>query len=518
MLFNSIEFLFILLPISILIYYTSYFYISRKASIIVLIICSLVFYSYWNPVYLLLLFFSILFNYSSYKYIIIQKKYSFSILIFSILINLLILFYYKYFNFFIHNINIAFDSSFNFEKIILPLAISFFTFQQITFLVDSYNQKVKNVKFIEYCLFVTFFPQLIAGPIVHHGEMIPQFSSEKKINFNIDKIGIGFLIFIIGLFKKTVIADGISKYSNHIFLLADSSSLESFFGSWVGATSYAFQIYFDFSGYSDMAFGIALMFCIVLPINFYSPYKCNNIIDFWKTWHITLSRFLKNYIYIPIGGNKYGEFLKYRNIFVTMLLGGIWHGAAWGFIIWGSIHGTFIIINHLWNHLSNQYQQLKYLKNTIVFGLISHVLTFLLITIAWVFFRAETLDGAVLLVNSMIGINGISLHHSLHSLVELFPSIFYTADITIPWFGPTTPLITVPMLIGLFLFVKLFPNTYQYFHFNKNKLDKSSYLNNIYKKYFSFKPDNKNLIIFALLILFMISYYHDSSEFLYWQF
>ncbi len=268
-------------------------------------------------------------------------------LIVGILGNLLLLGYFKYADFFISNFNVAVGSNISLLHITLPLAISFFTFQQIAYLVDSYKGKVRKHNFISYTAFVTFFPQLIAGPIVHHSEMMPQFENIKNKIINKNNIAKGFFIFSLGLFKKVIIADTFAIWTKSGF---DTSLTLNFLEGWATSLSYTFQLYYDFSGYTDMAIGAALFFNIHLPINFNSPYKATDIQDFWRRWHITLSRFLRDYVYIPLGGNRKGNYRTYLNLFLTFLVGGIWHGAGWTFIFWGFLHGVAIVVNRLWKN------------------------------------------------------------------------------------------------------------------------------------------------------------------------
>ena len=391
MLFNSIEFILFFLPVTFLVY----FFLLRKRLVVgakgFLIAASLFFYSWWNINYLPLLLFSVLFNFiigSSLsgveKGVLIRGK---SILVFGVIINLSLLGYFKYANFFIDNINFVFDTSFINPSILLPLAISFFTFQQIAYLVDSYKGETKEYDFLNYTLFVTFFPQLIAGPIVHHKEMMPQFLKKNNLCKNYRNISLGFFIFSIGLFKKIIIADNFSIWASSGF---GTTEQLGFFEAWATSLSYTFQLYFDFSAYTDMAIGAALLFNIKLPINFNSPYKAYNIQDFWQRWHITLSRFLREYIYIPLGGNRKGDFSTYNNIATTFLIGGIWHGASWMFVFWGALHGIAIIIFHLWAKLHITLP--RYL---------AWLITFNFINLTWVIFRAENWGVAKNILHSM---------------------------------------------------------------------------------------------------------------------
>ncbi|MDH5777937.1 MAG: MBOAT family protein, partial [Gammaproteobacteria bacterium] len=352
MLFNSYEFILVFLPAVLWAYYQLGKTAIPQLSIALLIGASLFFYAWWNPAYLTLLVASMLINYAFG--IALSRKPKRLYLTLGVTINLVALGYYKYSNFFIDNLNVIANTNFHLEQVILPLAISFFTFQQIAFLVDAYKNEAHEYQFLDYCLFVSFFPQLIAGPIVHHKEMMPQFQSFPAKNINYENLSTGLAIFIIGLAKKVLIADNLAPYANETFAAAGNGVSLSFLEAWKGAFAYTFQLYFDFSGYSDMAIGLALMFGIRLPINFNSPYKATNIIEFWRCWHMTLSRFLRDYIYFPLGGNRHGQIRRYTNLLITMLLGGLWHGAAWTFVFWGFLHGIFLAVNHAWHAIQRK--------------------------------------------------------------------------------------------------------------------------------------------------------------------
>lgn len=402
MLFNSYEFIFIFLPITFFIY----FYLNSKRLTEVakgfLVFSSLFFYSYWEIKYLPIILASMLFNYvigsTLSKYNSKKNKKTFSkryILIFGIICNVSLLGYFKYANFFIENFNLFAGSDIELLHLLLPLAISFFTFQQIAYLVDSYRNETKEYDFLNYALFVTFFPQLIAGPIVHHKEMMPQFANIKNKVKNYRNIALGIFIFSMGLFKKVVIADTFAVWANAGF---DIATTLNFFEAWATSLSYTFQLYFDFSGYTDMAIGIALLFNIKLPINFNSPYKALDIQDFWRRWHITLSRFLRDYIYIPLGGNRKGATRTYVNLLATFVIGGFWHGAGWTFIFWGFLHGVALAINRLWQSIGFKLPKV-----------IAWFITFNFVNIAWVFFRAKEWDDAIKVLSSMFSLDNIIL-------------------------------------------------------------------------------------------------------------
>lgn len=318
-----------------------------------------------------------------------------AVLTLSILANLALLGYYKYANFFVENINNFAGLSWANEQIILPLAISFFTFQQIAYLVDSYKGFTKEYDFLSYTLFVTFFPQLISGPIVHHTEMMPQFRRLRNLLPNHKNIAQGLLYFSLGLFKKVAIADTLAKWATAGF---DHAPFLTLLEAWLASLSYTAQLYFDFSGYMDMALGAALLFNIRLPINFNSPYKACDIQDFWRRWHITLSRFLRDYIYIPLGGNRKGAARAMSNVLVTFLLGGLWHGAGWNFIFWGFIHGVALAIQRMWGLLNFRMPRV-----------VAWFITFNFVNIAWVFFRANSWADAIKVLKGMAGLSGISV-------------------------------------------------------------------------------------------------------------
>ncbi|KTD47630.1 MBOAT family O-acyltransferase [Legionella quateirensis] len=397
MLFNSYLFLFTYLPIALFgTYFFIYFY--KPAVVPWLLTFSLIFYGWWNPNYLILLLASIGFNFVIGKLIINSKLklYKKSYLILGIAGNLSALFYFKYMNFFIENINSIAHTDFNFYNIILPLGISFFTFTQIAFLVDAYYEKVKQFGIFNYSLFVTYFPHLIAGPIIHHKDVMPQFNKilDAKEFPLMRYFMIGLTIFIIGLFKKVCLADTLAPKVNYIFDLPGKGYELSFADSWMGAIGYTLQLYFDFSGYSEMAIGLSFMIGIKLPINFFSPYKAVNIIDFWRRWHMSLSRFFRDYLYIPLGGSRKGPFRKYLNLFIVMVIVGFWHGAGWTFILWGTYHGILLILNHSWHALKEQLSARFNLKITsrwvnLLIKFISIAVTFFCVVIGWVLFRSN---------------------------------------------------------------------------------------------------------------------------------
>ena len=413
MLFNSYPFIFIFLPLVTFIF----FQISRYSNIFAsawLVSASLFFYGWWNPNYLILLLSSIFVNYSLGVWLIRVLRNSGkctkskSILIIGLVFDLSLLGYYKYTNFFINNLNVLTGLDWKVNNIILPLGISFFTFTQIAFLVDAYRGEVKGYNFIHYLLFITYFPHLIAGPIIHHKEMIPQFENSNTYKFNYQNLAVGLTVFFMGLFKKTVLADGIAPHAVVVYSIADSGQILTFLEAWLGGFCYAFQLYFDFSGYSDMAIGSSLMLGIRLPLNFHSPYKAVNIFEFWRRWHMTLSRFLREYIYTPLSHGKKKSWQLMMNLSITMVIGGLWHGAGWNYLLWGGLHGFYLTINHLWRNLRRKMgQDLRY--STAMGSFLGCALTFLAFVFSLAFFRTKDLNSAELMAGGMLALHGIAL-------------------------------------------------------------------------------------------------------------
>jgi len=407
-LFNSYEFIFLFLPICYFGYFLCARFLSLESALGFLVLGSLFFYGYWNPIYVVLILFSIVFNYSVgtvlCRHDLTAKR---EVLIFGIAVNLSLLAYFKYANFFVDNINTLVGTQWNLGNIFLPLAISFFTFQQVSYLVDAKQGKTSEYNFLHYCLFVCFFPQLIAGPIVHHREILPQFLRASALTPKWSNLAIGLSIFAIGLFKKTVIADSLSVYVGPVFDSGDPTSSVDFFRAWASTLAYTFQLYFDFSGYSDMAIGAARMFGIVLPVNFFSPYKSTSIIEFWRRWHITLSRFLRDYLYIALGGNRKGKYRRYVNLFLTMLLGGLWHGAGWPFVVWGGLHGSYLMINHGWRKLMDSFG--LELAQSAAYRTFCWAVTFLAVVFSWVYFRSPTLEQGNQIALAMLGFSGFEI-------------------------------------------------------------------------------------------------------------
>lgn len=399
MLFNSLAFIFGFLPLCLGAFALTAGK-SRFLSVLVLALGSLAFYGWFDIFLLPLILVSIAFNYGAglliSRSLQTRSDWSHKLLGGAVAANLALLVYFKYANFFLDSLGRLGGPAVPALDIVLPLGISFFTFTQIAFLVDVAQGKVRRYDFLSYLLFVTYFPHLIAGPILHHGEMIPQFERfGRNFRFSAKACAMGLSCFAIGLIKKLGLADGVAPLADLAFGAAQAGQQLSLAEAWTGALAYSFQIYFDFSGYCDMAVGLSLLFGVRLPANFNSPYKAASIIDFWRRWHMTLSRFLKDYVYIPLGGNRHGAWRRYVNLGITMILGGLWHGAGWTFVVWGALHGAFLVVNHFWR------------RTGLSLGLgPSWLLTFACVTVAWVFFRADSLDNALGIVQSMIGLDG----------------------------------------------------------------------------------------------------------------
>ena len=415
MLFNSIEYVFFFLPLTLLVYFA----LTRLPEPVYarawLVAASLFFYSWWKPEYLALIMVSIIVNYAISGRIL-QTWGSAAAkgwLITGIVFNVALLGVFKYMLFVVNNVQMLLGGDLWSFKLVLPLAISFFTFQQIAYLSDCYREQFRSCSFLDYVLFVSFFPQLIAGPIVHHKDMMPQYLDPGRRRFVAENFACGMFVFGIGLFKKLVIADTFAIWANAGF---DSTGMPGFFDAWSASLSYTFQLYYDFSGYADMAIGAALMFNFRLPLNFNSPYRALDIQDFWRRWHITLSRWLRNYVYIPLGGSRRRAPRVYANLLLTFAIGGLWHGAGWTFVLWGALHGIAMVVHRAWKRA----------------GMTMHaapawLLTFLFVHCAWVVFRSESLDGALRIFRGMAGLNGVAFPPAF---VDHFRALWsYPADL-----------------------------------------------------------------------------------------
>lgn len=403
MLFNSYIFILAFLPFTLVTYFLLNKLKSNRPALAFLAVMSLVFYGYFNVSYLLIICASICFNYIVSRLLYAEKFQKVSqrklIAAIGIIFNVGLIFYFKYYDFFIQNMNSVFKTTFELKHILLPLGISFFTFQQISYVIDSYKGETKGYTFLEYIVFVTFFPQLIAGPIVLHDEMIPQFKDENNRKLHSDNLAHGLYMFGLGLFKKVLIADTFGKAVTLGF--SDISALTAM-DSLIVMLSYTIQIYFDFSGYCDMASGIALMFNIKLPMNFNSPYKATSIIDFWSRWHMTLTRFLRKYIYFPLGGSRKGTVRTCINIMIVFLVSGIWHGASWTFIVWGLLHGLAQVLTRLFKR---NWEKLNVVTQWLF--------TFIFVNATWMIFRADSLKQGLRIVWRIVGCHNTAISKSI---------------------------------------------------------------------------------------------------------
>lgn len=396
MLFNSYEFLFKFFPIVFILYSLALVRFSTVTRNLILIVSSFYFYAYANLCDLALIVLSIAVNYLLTISIVRFPENKRRWVALGVVLNLLVLVWYKYINFIISVVNSSFDLEIASFETHLPLAISFFTFQQISFIVDQYRAtKPKKPDFETYSTAVLFFPHLIAGPLVEYKNLIPQLGLKMRISRWFPKMYVGLLIFILGLSKKMILADSLSPLVDLAFGgqvdIARIGFIESFFAT----LAYTFQLYFDFSGYSDMAVGLGLVFGISLPFNFDSPYKATSIVDFWRRWHMTLSTFLRNYLYIPLGGSRNGEGKHFRNLFLTMLIGGIWHGAGWQFVIWGAWHGALLCVVHLLRKKASGFMGLFRFK------FLNQAFTFFAVFIGWIFFRAKNHQSALDIIQKL---------------------------------------------------------------------------------------------------------------------
>lgn len=415
MLFNSYIFVLCFLPVCIL----GYFGLNRLKCYNVaqafLLGMSLWFYGYFNPSYLKIILVSIVFNYA--VTLLMDRTQNSTLrkleLLAALLVNFGVLFYYKYYDFFVENVNRIFGSDFVLHHVVLPLGISFFTFQQVSYVIDAYRGEVSRYNFLQYATFVVYFPQLIAGPIVSHDELIPQFMDESKKTFNWDNFARGIYIFVLGMAKKVLIADVFGNAANWGFV--DIYSLDATNAILI-TLAYTFQMYFDFSGYCDMAIGLGQMMNFDLPLNFDSPYKAISITEFWKRWHKTLSRFFTKYVYIPLGGNRKGKLRTYLHIMIVFLLSGLWHGASWSYVVWGGIHGSLQVMERMFKGILDKIPRI-----------IRWVMTFALLNLTFIVFRAGSLRHALVILQRILGLSFGAVSTNITGAFQL-PEILYLAE------------------------------------------------------------------------------------------
>lgn len=483
MLFNSYTFILFFLPITV----TVYFLLNRKkltiASKAWLVFTSLFFYGWWNPIYVPLILGSILFNYAVGVTLSgARHSPSKACLVLGIAGNLGLLAYFKYMDFFITTLNFISGSHIKLLQITLPLGISFFTFTQIAYLVDAYGRLAKEYSLLNYFLFVTFFPHLLAGPIIHHKEMMPQFDRLKNKILNHRNLAHGLLLFFIGLFKKVVLADALAVLADQGF---DHAPVLNLIEAWTVSLSYSLQLYFDFSGYTDMALGSSLMFNIRLPINFNSPYRSLSIQEFWRRWHMTLGRFIRDYVYIPLGGNRVSEGRVVMNLLLTFFIIGLWHGAGWTFVCWGMMHGIAIILQRMWSKL-----------NISLPKFLAWLITFNFVNFSWIFFRAKNFEDALKVAKGMLGLNRwegvIDVSHNLGSL-RGFETALRNWLLNIE--GSAQALVFLILCFVLSIYFR-----------NSNELEAR------------FKPSWGNACMLGTLSLYALLNVHKASQFIYFNF
>ncbi len=504
MLFSSYTFLFQFLPATVLAFAAARRH-SPRAGILVLAGASLFFYGAWRPVYLLLLVASIAVNFSlglRMEDPLRRRVIGMS----GVALNLALLCYFKYTNFLFESLTELTGTPLPFFNIVLPLGISFFTFQQIAYLVDVMRGARVERDLLSYTLFVSFFPHLIAGPLVHHAEMIPQFKRGRTGRSAV-LAARGLAIFAAGLFKKVVIADNLAQFVSPVFAHLDAGGGVTTPWAWLATSAYTLQIYFDFSGYSDMAVGLALLFGIRLPVNFRSPYQSTSIVEFWRRWHITLSRFLRDYLYIPLGGNRLGEQRRYLNLMVTMLLGGLWHGAGWNFLVWGGLHGVYLSVNHLWREWRGGETRAP-IKGPAARGFakaVSWAITFFAVVIAWVFFRAKTMAGAWQMLGSLFGFEAGSSAYAPAGILRLM-------DLPVLVGEPHLLLIGAGAVVAALAIALLLPNVPQIFGYREYRRapERGGWMH--------WRPNAAWALVTALAVAISLFGMWQRLEFLYFQF
>jgi len=462
MVFSQYEFLLVFLPLAVGGYHFLLKRVSDRAALVWLVAASFAFYGYWSWTHLAFLVVLCLANAGLGLYLLHGHAARKWVLAFGIALNLGLLGYFKYFDFMVANANALLKLELAPHHVLLPLGMSFFVFQKIAFLVDAYRRSVASFTVAGFVLFVFFFPQLIAGPIVHHREMMPQFQDRLARRANLRAVALGLSILIVGLAKKVLVADTLADQASRVFDAAAVGTPVAFLEAWCGTVAYSLQLYFDFSGYCDMAIGIALLFGFRLPVNFNSPYKATSLVDFWRRWHITLSRFLRDYLYIPLGGNRHGAARHAATVFAVMLLGGLWHGAGWTFVLWGAVHGAGLAANHLWRHWRGRDAQTSQRRDLLSVG---HLSTFFFVALAWVLFRAADLDAAAAMYRGLVGLNGVALPESYLGHLGALGQRLAAVGVA---FAPAQLFGGVEQVLGLaalLAFVFIAPNTQQWFRF-----------------------------------------------------
>ena len=528
MLFNSHELLFAFFPISLVVFFLCR-HLGGRVEHLALLAASLFFYAWWDVYFLPLLISSITVNYVVGMIIAARvgsgrQRAAGRWMTAAIALNLAVLGIFKYSYFAVANLDAVFGTDFTLGRIILPLGISFFTFEQISFLVDVRRGQTRPSLFVHYALFVSFFPRLVAGPIIRYNEIAPQFAAPRPQRA-LDDLAVGLTMFAIGLLKKVVLADGVAPYASPVFAAAEHGVPVDLLMAWGGALAYTCQLYFDFSGYSDMAIGAARCFGIRFPVNFDSPYKAISIIDFWRRWHITLSRFLRDYLYFSLGGNRRGPVRRYMNLLVTMLLGGLWHGANWTFIVWGALHGIYLMLNHAWLAAAARSAALTAFRNSRAGAAFGLILTFLAVVAAWVFFRSPSFAGAFNLLAGMAGLHGIVLPQGLAFAVRPFNDLLISLGIRFAHESGTVLLMTYGWVAALLAIVFLFPNSQQILARAKPVLEASgrpahddAAVAAAHRAWWEWRPSPLWAVAIGCAAFIAMISITRVSEFLYWQF
>ena len=492
MLFNSYIFILGFLPLCLIGYFALNHFKLRKTALLFLLGMSLWFYGSNTPKYLILIISSVLVNYGFYRLSVVltdEKKRKIAKLA-AVILNLGVLFYFKYYDFFAETVNSVFKSSWTLRNILLPLGISFFTFQQVSFVIDAFNGEVGECSILDYACFVTFFPQLIAGPIVTHDELVPQLQDESRKQFNFENFSRGVYMFSMGLAKKVLLADNLAYSVTMGYSLASG-------GDWTALNSstcivvmlaYTLQMYFDFSGYSDMAIGLGRMFNIDIPQNFNSPYKAVTILDHWKRWHITLTRFLRKYVYIPLGGNRRGEVRTCINILIVYFVSGLWHGAGWTFVIWGVLHGLFCVITRVGRRVFDRIPKA-----------INWFITFVFINLGFIIFRSESIEQAWQIISRIFDFDFGTVAYSVYTSFSLTEVSMLLSAIPVVGKYMYHPYSMMILFLAVSMFIVLVPK-------------------NAYEKMQSFTPQPVRLIIPLVLIVWCIFSFGTVSTFLYFNF
>jgi D-alanyl-lipoteichoic acid acyltransferase DltB (MBOAT superfamily) len=522
LLFNSYPFLLGFFPAVLALYFLAARF-GDRARLFVILAASLFFYGWWDVRFLALLLGSILTNFALSGRLAGavargDTRHANYWTAFGVTLNLVVLGVFKYAHFFVANLNAVAGTDFNLIAIVLPLGISFFTFEQIAFLVDLRRGQKWRPDLLKFALFVSFFPRLVAGPILRYREIEPQLDFAMRARPMGSDLAGGLSIFFIGLFKKAFLADGIAPYATGIFGAAASGQHVDFLIAWGGVLAYTAQLYFDFSGYSDMAIGAARCFGIRFPMNFASPYKATSIVEFWRCWHITLSRFLRDYLYIPLGGSRRGGKLRrYINLMITMLLGGLWHGANWTFVCWGGLHGLYLMINHAWGGIAERSTALTKLRGTWCFALGAWALTFLAVVIAWVFFRAPNFTAALDLLASMSGAHGIVIPTGLAFALQPAHDLLVRLGITFADTSGAQLIDTYLWVAALLALAFLAPSTQEIFARLGPVLEMPEQPD-AHPRRFAWVPNAGWAMATGLIASIGIMSVTRLSEFLYWQF